>query len=575
MQTIKTSVLIIGTGGAGLRCAIELFRQKQKNILIVGDCNFCDAHTKVAEGGVNASFGNMENEPDNPLVHAVDTFHEGKYISNPYLVKLLTNHAQEAIDDLIDMGANFHKEPNEKISQRYFGAHTYRRTIFKGDETGQEIMRVLCEQVKNYKIARMNNLYIFKLLVENNHVLGAIGIQKNKFVIIEAPIVVIATGGYSNIYRVSSSRNFENFGDGIAMAFEAGAVVGDMEMVQFHPTGLVYPEEVVGELVTEAVRGEGGVLKNINGERFMERYSPVKMELSARDVVARANYMEILAGRGTKRGAVYLDITHRSKKFLLERLPKMYHLLKKHNNIDISKTSFEVAPIAHYTMGGIRFDPKTLCTNITGLYAVGESSMGVHGGNRLGGNSLIEILVFGKLIAKKIAKKKLKQHPVSSRQLSDFEEFVVKNITENGKLSSTKTLINIRNIMWEYVGIVRTQARLSKALELLSNIRKDIEKNGLADNETLQQTTIDKMRVHAVLDLAELVTTGALSRKESRGAHYREDYKVQKKVFLKNIFFQKEEKTIKTWTEKIPTLTKRFEKALKRIHPTTNYGHLE
>jgi len=365
-------ILIIGTGGAGLTLAITLFEKGKKDILLVGDSDFRHAHTEVAEGGINAAFGNMDNEPDTPLVHAIDTFLEGAQIANPNMVEALAIKAPLAIKRLQELGADFHKEKNGIISQRYFGAHTYRRTVFKGDITGFEIIRVLSDRVEKYKIPHIDGLYICKLIVKNQKICGAIGIKNNRFVVLNANTVVLATGGYSNVFLRSTQRKTEGYGDGISMAFEEGARVGDMEMIQFHPTGLLFPKELAGELVTEAVRGEGGILYNKFGERFMKKYDPKKMELSTRDVVARSNYSEIQSGRGSPRGGVYLDITSRSKRFLLEKLPKMYKMLKKYNNIDISKKPMEVAPTTHYSMGGIFVNDKTYETTIKNLYAIGE-----------------------------------------------------------------------------------------------------------------------------------------------------------------------------------------------------------
>lgn len=574
MQTIKTSILIIGSGGAGLRCAIELYEAGRRDMLIIGDCTFGDAHTRLAEGGINAAFGNMDNEPDTPLVHAVDTFTEGGCVSNPHIVETLTSHAPEAINDLIRMGADFHKEPNGKLSQRYFGAHTYRRTIFKGDTTGEEIMRVLTTQVQKYQIPSIDKLYIFKLLVEDNQVRGAVGIKDERLVIIKAPIVVIATGGYSNIYTLSSSRLNEGFGDGIALAFEEGALVGDMEFVQFHPTGLVYPPEKAGELVTEAVRGEGGILKNALGEQYMIKYSP-KKELATRDVVARANYREIIEGRGTKRGAVYLDISHRQKEYILERLPKMYKMLLKYNNIDITREPMEVAPTAHYAMGGIYFNENNYKTSVEGLYAVGECTMGVHGGNRLGGNSLAEIIVFGKLIGRELSSITPPEQTISETLVRDIESINVKSLTLPGSLDTFKTFASIRQVMWKHVGIVRTESDLKDGLKKLIELREAIANHGLNNIPSRAGSIIAKKRVHIVLDLAELVTRGAIERRESRGAHFRSDYPLLNNEFLKNILFQKQNGALKISSQPVPEPSPTLKKAVREYEKTTNYGHVE
>jgi len=581
MKQLSTSVLIIGSGGAGLRLAIELHEKGQKDILVVGDCKFRDAHTMMAEGGVNASFSNMPDEHDSPMVHALDTYVEGHEVANPRMVEDLTGHAQEAINDLVDMGADFHREADGKISQRYFGAHTYRRTIFKGDTTGHEILRVLCDRVEKLGIQNVNEVFIMKLLVADNKVCGVMGIDKNtnEMVLIEAPVVVLATGGNSNIYNRSSSRRFEGFGEASAMALRAGAAVGDMEMVQFHPTGLVFPEEVAGELVTEAVRGEGGILTNINGERFMKRYDPKKMELSTRDVVARANYHEILEGRGTERGAVYLDITSRTKEEILELLPKMYKQLKEWNGIDISKEKMEVAPTAHYAMGGLKVDEVTYETDISNLYAVGECTTGVHGANRLGGNSLAEILVFGKLLGQHLASKKLEKESVSESLIAAAQAEVEAELLKDGKLDTEKTLAEARDIMWRYAGIARTEEQLSAGLKALEELRAKVVEQGLTNGETDYESVTTKLRVWAVLDLGETVIRGALVRKESRGAHYREDYKDKSNDFRVNFSFKRgKDGKLEMTTTPFPTPSPAFQAALKKHDEeerAKNYKHVE
>lgn len=576
IKNLQTSILIIGTGGAGISTAIRLFEDGQKNILLIGDCTFKHAHTEVAEGGVNAAFGNMDNEPDTPYVHIVDTFLEGHAIANPQMVEILGKQAPLAIKRLIAMGADFHKEKNGKISQRYFGAHTYRRTIFKGDETGKEIMRVLCKKVNEYKIPHIDKTYISKLLLVKNVVKGAIGFSNNTAFVISAPVIILATGGYSNVYERSTQRQTEGYGEGIAMAFAEGATIADMEMVQFHPTGLLFPKEHAGELVTEAVRGEGGILTNALGERYMKKYSPQKMELSTRDVVARSSYMEIIQGRGTKHGGVYLDITMRDKNFLLERLPKMYKMLKKFNKIDISKQKMEIAPTAHYTMGGILVNEKTCQTSIKNLFAVGECTDGVHGANRLGGNSLAEILVFGDLLGKYLAKKKINPQPVDRLTQNLAEEYIIKIAKTPGLLNPQKIIAKIRKTMWLYAGIVRTEKKLLKGLDEIKRTRNEVLEKKLQLTGSFVQNAMYVTRVFGMLDLAEATLLGALERKESRGAHYREDYSNKNdKDFLKNIVFYKKNGKIHMIDKSVKKPSANLKKALEAFEKTTNYGHVE
>ena len=346
-----------------------------------------------------------------------DTLREGEFLADYERVELLCKSAPGAVKELVDWGARFHREKDGRLTQRFFGAHTYRRTVFYEDWTGEEIIRVLMEQVYQRKIEIIDNIYVLKLLkstngvsgeeassssssaeTERGKVKGALGIdiEKKEIVIFECKSLILAAGGYTRVYTVSSSRIFENYGEGVTLAYEAGSDLVDMEMVQFHPTGMVWPEEVAGTLATEAIRGEGGILLNSKGERFMKNYYPERMEVGPRDVVARAVYNEILAGRGTEHGGVWLDVTHLPKEVIQDRLPTMYEQFKNLDGIDISKQKMEVGPTAHYSMGGVVVDINCR-TKVSGLFAVGETISQIHGANRLGGNSLLDTVVFGKI----------------------------------------------------------------------------------------------------------------------------------------------------------------------------------
>ena len=416
MKTEKSEVLIIGSGGAGLRAAIELHDNK-KDVLIVGKCKKRDAHTILATGGINAALGNMD-EKDSWELHAADTIRDGGLINDANAVVLLCKNASGAVKELAKWGTKFHREKNGKITQRFFGAATYRRSCFVGDVTGKAILNTLVNQVQKRKIPFKSEIYIFSLLHSNKKVNGALGLdmKTGKIIKFHSKVVVLATGGHSRMFGRSSSHFWENNGDGIYLAKKSGARFMDMELFQFHPTGMVFPKKASGILVTEAVRGEGGIITNSKGERFMEKYDPERMELSARDVVARANFMEIRGGKGTKHKGVWLDISHKSKSYIKKRLPRMYKQFKEYANIDISKQKMEVAPTAHYSMGGILVDHNTGKTDVKNLFAIGEVTSGVHGGNRLGGNSLAEITVFGKLTAQTILKelKKIKPTPINN-----------------------------------------------------------------------------------------------------------------------------------------------------------------
>src|SRR5215212_2048380 len=420
-------VLIIGGGSAGLRAAIEA-HDAGANVLIISKSKRGDPHTTLARGGINAALGTMDPE-DNWMIHAADTLREGEFLADYERVEVLCKNAPDAINELVNWGARFHREKDSRLTQRFFGAHTYRRTVFYEDWTGQEIIRVLMDQVNQRKIKIIDNVYITKLLLKSESgddgdingqrpllsssttatpeeqvvkkqeaVKGTFGvdIEKKEFVTFECKSLILAAGGYTRVYAVSSSRIFENYGDGIALAYEAGVDLVDMEMVQFHPTGMVWPEKAVGTLATEAIRGEGGILLNSKGERFMKNYDPERMELGPRDVVARANYNEIISGRGTEHGGVWLDVTHLRKEVIQERLTTMYEQFQRLDGIDISKEKMEVGPTAHYSMGGVVVDINCR-TRVKGLFAVGEVISQIHGANRLGGNSLLDTIVFGKI----------------------------------------------------------------------------------------------------------------------------------------------------------------------------------
>lgn len=575
METISTGVLIIGSGGAGLRCAIELKENGYQDVLVVGARKFNDAHTTLAAGGLNAAIGSMDPK-DSWEVHAADTFYEGQFISNPHLVQTLTSKAPEALEDLLKFGAQFHKEEDGKLSQRFFGAHTYRRTVFSGDETGKEIIRVLVKRAEELEVKYLENTYIFKLLVDDGKIVGAAGVnQDNKVVIVSAGAVVLATGGFANIYKRSSSRHSENYGNAIVMAYEAGAKIGDLELIQFHPTALVYPDNASGLLVTEAVRAEGGILKNAFGERFMSKYDPDKMELSTRDIVSRANFFEIRDGNGSPNGGVYLDISDRTSKYLKERLPRIYETLKKVAGIDIDKERVEVAPTAHYTMGGIHFDHKSLETNLTGLYTIGECSMGVHGANRLGGNSLAEILVFGKLLGSKLAASKVRVGKEIKQEIKSDLEKEIHGICKEGEELTDDILSEVKNTLWNKVGIVRNEIEMNGALNHLEEIEEKLNERGLIRHPDLKKCLLCNSRVSAVTQLGKLVTKAAIERKESRGAHYRTDYNKLDKDFECNLLFEKTAKKDNLERRSIPKPTAEFEKAIKSNTQTKNYTHLE
>jgi succinate dehydrogenase / fumarate reductase, flavoprotein subunit len=562
-------VLVIGGGSAGLRAAIAA-HDAGADVLIVSRSKRGDPHTTLARGGINAALGTMDPE-DNWMIHASDTLREGEFVADYEKVEVLCKNAADVIMELVDWGARFHREKDGRLTQRFFGAHTYRRTVFYGDWTGQEIIRVLMEQVNQRKIKMIDDVYIIKLSKSDNdddyddggEVNGALGvdIENKEFVRFECKSLILAAGGYTRVYPVSSSRLFENYGEGVALAYEAGADLVDMEMVQFHPTGMVWPEKAVGLLATEAIRGEGGILLNSKGERFMKNYDPERMELAPRDVVARANYNEIISGRATEHGGVWLDVTHLRKEVIQDRLPTMYQQFLELDGIDISKEKMEVAPTAHYSMGGVVADIKCR-TQLKGLFAVGEVISQIHGANRLGGNSLLDTMVFGKIAGEEAARsakqgvgdaKKMEMMQSSARQSNGDN-----NQKENEGVAGhyyegvfvVKEPVKFRNeiqeLMKQNAGIIREETRLQNGLKRILELKNEfyskdnIIKVSEIDDDNSENIVIT-LQVKSSLVACEAIIRSALMRQESRGAHYRSDFpKLDDERWKVNIYCRKE-----------------------------------
>jgi succinate dehydrogenase / fumarate reductase, flavoprotein subunit len=558
-------VIVIGGGSAGLRAAIEA-HDNGLRVLVVSKSKQGDPHTVLARGGINAALGTMDPK-DNWMIHASDTLIEGEYIADYERVEVLCKGAPDAIEELVNWGVRFHREDDGRLTQRFFGAHTYRRTVFYEDWTGNEIIHVLMQQVIEKKIAIMDNVHVIRLLVENyakkkdgqsdsSHyrVKGAIGldIEKKKLVMFGCKSLILASGGYTRVYSVSSSRNYEHYGEGIELAYEAGVDLVDMEMVQFHPTGMVWPENALGTLATEAIRGEGGILLNSKSERFMEKYYPARMELGPRDVVARAIYNEISEGRGTIHKGVWLDVTHLSLEKILERLPTMYKQFKDFAGIDISKEKMEVGPTAHYSMGGLLVDINCK-TKVDGLFAAGEVISQIHGANRLGGNSLLDTIVFGKIAGKEssiFAKglEKLEYIQFESKE----DDIKVQNLETEPIVVLKEPLSfrrEIQDIMDQFAGIVRNATNLQKGLEKILILKdkfssriQTIYENDL-NNEHNIQNLIITLEVKSSLLVCEAIIRSALMREESRGAHFRSDFPtINNEMWLVNIYCTKEPK---------------------------------
>ncbi|MDQ2667812.1 MAG: FAD-dependent oxidoreductase [Gemmatimonadota bacterium] len=525
-RLIATSVLVIGAGGSGLRAAIEL-AERGVDVLVVSKRPKEDAHTSLAAGGINAALATVDPE-DSWQQHAADTIQESYLLANPRTVEIVTAGAARGIEDLVRYGMHFARESDGRISQRFFGAHTFRRTAFAGDYTGLEIQRTLLHRAAQLQIPVLDTAYVSKLLVRDNAVFGAYGfnLEDGTRYVIHADAVVLATGGHTRIWRHTSSRRDENTGDSFRLAVEAGGRLRDPDLVQFHPSGLVEPEDAAGTLVSEAARGEGGILRNGLGERFMERYDPERMELSTRDRVALASYTEIKAGRGTPHGGVWLDVSHLPRETIMERLPRVYQTLMDLQLLDITTTPIEVAPTAHYSMGGVWVRPEDHATDVEGLFAVGEASSGLHGANRLGGNSLIELLVFGRIVGEAAAaySARLPAQQRSASALTEARAEVDDMLAADGRENVRWLQRAIRDVMTERAGVVRSEEGLLAGLAELEAIEARIPHVGVHPDLAGFHDLAHAFDLKASALAARATLEAALERRETRGCHNRSDY---------------------------------------------------
>lgn len=534
-NTNISNVLVIGSGGAGLRAAIEV-KKAGLDVTVVGKRMKEDVHTVLAAGGINAALGNVDPE-DSWQQHFADTMIEGYGLSEPRMVELMAKEAPELIKEIDKWGANFAKLDTGKIDQRFFGAHTYRRTCYSGDYTGRSILKALLKKAKTLKVPIYDRQYVTELLVHDNICFGAMtfDIKNGERSVMLADAVILAAGGHTRIWRKSSSRRNENTGDGFYLGLKAGCTLTDMELVQFHPTGMVLPEEIAGTLVTEAVRGEGGYLINGQGERYMKHYDAERMELSTRDRVAMANYTEIIEGRATPNGGVYLDISHQSKEFIIEKLPRMYRQFLDTLMIDISKKPMEVAPTAHYSMGGIMVNPDDHFTGIEGLYAAGEVTGGLHGANRLGGNSLAEILIFGKRAGHAAVERSVQMETQkrSNKVINAAHEKIDSFIKSDSEVARPLQR-ELRNIMWEHCGVVRNEQQLNRGLERIQMLKESAKNLDVRPDSEGYEDLVLAFDLEGSIMSAETTILGAQARKESRGAHQRNDYEAMKESFNVN-----------------------------------------
>ena len=561
-------VLVIGAGGAGLRAAIEA-SAAGVSVGLICKSLLGKAHTVMAEGGIAASLANVDQR-DNWKVHFADTMRGGQYINNWRMAELHAKEAPDRVRELEAWGAVFDRTPDGKILQRNFGGHRYPRLAHVGDRTGLEMIRTLQDHGIHQGIDVHMEFTVVSLLKDGDRVIGAMGYDREhgRFKIFRTKAIVLSTGGIGKAYKITSN-SWECTGDGHSLAYHAGAELVDMEFIQFHPTGMVWPPSVRGILVTEGVRGEGGVLRNKEGRRFMfddippnyrnqtadneeegwrytqgDKSARRPPELLTRDHVARCIMREVKAGRGSPHGGVFLDISWIKEKLpnsaehIRRKLPSMYHQFKQLADIDITAEPMEIGPTTHYVMGGVRVDSDTQMSNVPGLFAAGECAAGINGANRLGGNSLSDLLVFGKRAgehaaqyakqngAGKINEAQVKQ--VATEALAPFERSAA--AADNGPFQVQQDL---QQLMQDMVGIVRNEPEMASALENLQKLKARAQTVGVIGNREYNPGWHTALDLKNLLTVSEAVTRSALERKESRGGHFRDDFPEKQDEYAK------------------------------------------
>jgi succinate dehydrogenase flavoprotein subunit len=524
-ESHEHDVLVIGAGGAGLRAAIEALAHGA-SVGVVSKSLLGKAHTVMAEGGIAAAMANVDTK-DNWRTHFCDTMRGGKMLNNWRMAQLHAQEAPDRVRELEQWGALFDRTKDGNILQRAFGGHTYKRLCHVGDRTGLEMIRTLQDRGVHLGFDVYMECTIVRLLIDSGRCAGAIGYwrEQGRFVVFKAKSVVIATGGIGKAWPITSN-SWEYTGDGMAVAYEAGAELMDLEFVQFHPTGMVWPPGVQGILVTEAVRGEGGILRNKMGERFMEKYDPKRMELSTRDVVARSIYTEVKEGRGTEHGGAYLDISHKPAEYVKKKLPSMYHQFKELADVDITKGPMEVGPTCHYVMGGIRVDAETAESTLPGLYAAGEAAAGLHGANRLGGNSLSDLLVFGRRAGEAAAKhaKGVPTPTIDPTQIDAAEKYALAPFQRQGGENPYAIHRDLQKVMQSLVGIFRVREDMEMALAELGKLNERWSRVSVEGSRMFNPGWHLALDLRSMLTISEAVTRSALVREESRGAHSRIDF---------------------------------------------------
>ncbi|SEO77191.1 fumarate reductase/succinate dehydrogenase flavoprotein subunit [Trujillonella endophytica] len=552
LERHEYDVIVVGAGGAGLRAAIAAHESGARTAVVCKSL-LGKAHTVMAEGGIAAAMANAYPE-DNWRVHFRDTMRGGKMLNHWRMAQLHAQEAPDRVRELEDWGALFDRTPDGLISQRDFGGHRYARLAHVGDRTGLELIRTLQQRTVALGIDVYMECTVTRLLTGENGVTGAFGYwrESGRFVAWSAPSVVLATGGIGKSYKVTSN-SWEYTGDGHSLALQAGATLVNMEFVQFHPTGMVWPPSVRGILVTESVRGDGGILKNSAGNRFMFDYIPDFFrketaeteaeadrwyddkknnrrppELLPRDEVARAINSEVKAGRGTPHGGVYLDIaSRRSAEYIRKRLPSMYHQFKELAEVDITAEAMEVGPTCHYVMGGVEVDPDTEAARVPGLFAAGEVAGGMHGSNRLGGNSLSDLLVFGRragLAAAEHARSRPGPAPLPDDDLADAARAALAPFEREGGENPYAVQHDLQQTMHDLVGIIRTAPEMEQALERIAALRERVGNLSVEGHRQYNPGWHLALDLPHMLLVSECIARAALERQESRGGHTRDDF---------------------------------------------------
>ena len=537
IKTISTDVLIIGSGGAGSRAAIEVDDAGLKAIIVSKGLSFRSGCTGMAEGGYNAVFKTVDKD-DSIDAHFNDTLKGGSYLNDKKLVEILVSESPKRLVDLENYGALFDRQESGEIDQRPFGGQSFRRTCYQGDRTGAELLNALKEEIIRRDIECIDEVMITSFVTDGNQVIGATGLnlKDSSLIYFKAKATILASGGAGQLYPVTSNT-FQKNGDGYAISYRAGANLVDMEQVQFHPTGMVAPESKKGVLVTEAVRAEGGKLINSEGERFMNKYAPEKMELATRDVVARSIYQEIIEGRGTENGGVYLDISHLDDDYIDEKLETMV-LQFENVGVDIKHGPIEVAPTAHHFMGGLKINTDA-SSSLDNLFGAGEVCGGVHGANRLGGNALADTQVFGRIAGVSASKAAKESELKSNEEMVREEASRIEGLIKKGSIKPKEFKNRIKNLMWEKVAIVREEKTLNEALGQLQEMQKELVNLDVSDKKQYNTDLVTALEVINMVEICILTVKSAIIRRESRGAHFRSDFPETKDEWKKSIIINK------------------------------------